>query len=88
MRRDPEFFGEAELDLVYMARRLTDALGLEEALTSAGVDYLVETGTYTAGLLMKRELTGAFFYVAPKDLANTRAVLVETSRKPYQPEDE
>ena len=88
MRRDAEFFGEAELDLVYMARRLNDALGLEDALTSAGVDYLVETGTYTAGIMMKRELTGAFFYVAPKDVENTRLVLTRTDRKPYKAEDE
>jgi hypothetical protein len=86
VRRDPEFFGEAELDLVYMARRLREALRLEALLTEAGVEYLVETGSYTGGLLMRRELTGAFFYVAPSDLARTRDVLLANRYKPYERE--
>ncbi|MBV9612888.1 MAG: hypothetical protein JO091_10460 [Acidobacteriaceae bacterium] len=86
MRRDPDFFGEAELDLVYMARRLREALKLEEILTAAGIEYLVETGTYTGGLLLRRELTGAFFYVAPADLERTREILRKNRYKPYRPE--
>jgi hypothetical protein len=84
MRRDAEFFGDAELDLVYMARRLPDALKLEDILTAHGVDYLVETGTYTGGLLIRRDLTGAFFYVAPGDLATVRDLLLRNKYKPYQ----
>jgi hypothetical protein len=86
MRRTSEYFGEAELDLVHMARRLSDALALEGLLTAAGIDYLVETGTYTGGLLLKRELTGAFFYVAPKDLQTTRELLIRNRIRPYEPE--
>ena len=86
MRRDSDFFGELELDLVYMAWRLRDALKLEELLTRAGFDYLVETGTYTSGFLMKRDLTGAFFYVAPADLAATRDLLLRNRYKPYEPD--
>ncbi len=86
MRKETDYFGEAELDLVYMARRLSDALTMENYLTAAGVDYLVETGTYTGGFIMRRDLTGAFFYVAPKDLAAARAVLAEHRLKPYEPE--
>lgn len=86
MRRGPEFFGEAELDLVYMARRLRDALKLEDLLTAAGIDYLVETGTYTAGFLMRRELTGAFFYVAPIQLSSARELLLRNKYKPYESE--
>jgi hypothetical protein len=86
LRRDHEFFGEAELDLVYMAHRLRDALKIEELFTAAGFDYLVETGTYMGGLLFKRELTGAFFYVAPKDRDSAREVLTQNSYKPYEPE--
>jgi hypothetical protein len=84
MRREPEFFGEVELDLVYMAKRLREALRIEKLLTEAGIDYLVETGTYTGGLLMKRDLTGAFFYVAPDDLERTRESLVQNRYKPYE----
>ena len=86
MRRDSDFFSEAELDLVYMAHRLRDALKIEELFTAAGVDYLVETGTYTGGLLFKRELTGAFFYVDPKDREPARQLLIKNNYKPYEPE--
>lgn len=86
MRQDAEFFRDAELDLIYMARRLRDALKLEKLLNEAGIEYAVETGTYTAGLLIKRDLTGAFFYVAPPDVEKGRALLIGNGYKPYQPE--
>jgi hypothetical protein len=86
MRRDPEFFGEAELDLIYMARLLRDALKIEDLLTVAAIDYLVETGTYTGGLLMKRDLTGAFFYVTGTDRDRARALLIENRYRPYEGE--
>ena len=84
MRRDADFFGDVELDLVYMARRLREALKLEDLLTSEGIDYLVETGTYMGGLLIRRNLTGAFFYVAPTDVSTTRDLLVRNKYKPYE----
>jgi prenyltransferase beta subunit len=83
MRRDPQFFGETELDLLYMARRLREALKLERLLTEAGVDYMVETGTYTGGLLIKRDLAGAFFYVAPEDIEKARELLERNRFRPY-----
>ncbi|MGI9074994.1 MAG: hypothetical protein ACR2JB_27600 [Bryobacteraceae bacterium] len=84
VRCDPEFFGEAELDLLYMARRLREALKLEALLTEAGLDYLVETGTYTGGFLMRRDLAGAFFYVAPADLTRARELLLKNRYRPYE----
>ncbi|MBV8898090.1 MAG: hypothetical protein JO051_16365 [Acidobacteriaceae bacterium] len=83
MRRENDYFGEAELDLVYMAHRLRDALKIEDLLNAAGFDYMVETGTYVGGLLFKRELTGAFFYVAPADHERVRELLAKNSYKPY-----
>lgn len=83
MRREPEYFGNQELDLIYMARRLREALRLEKLLTHSGVDYCVETGEYTGGLLIRRELTGAFFYVAPADVKRARALLAENKFTPY-----
>jgi hypothetical protein len=88
MRRDAEFFGETDLDLLYMARTLRAALRLEDILVAAGIEYLIETGTYTAGWLMRRELTGAFFYVLPADLTRARQLLVENRYKPYSISDE
>ena len=86
MRRENDYFGELELDLIYMARSLRDALRLEELLTNTGIDYLVETGTYTGGFFLKRDLTGAYFYVAPKDLELARDTLQKNGRKVYLPD--
>ncbi|MBV9158820.1 MAG: hypothetical protein JO097_21350 [Acidobacteriaceae bacterium] len=86
MRRDAAFFDGTDLDLLYMARRLREALKLEALLTEAGIDYLVDPGTYTGGLLIKRDLTGAFFYVAPADLERARELLLRNRYKPYEGE--
>jgi hypothetical protein len=83
MRQQPEFFGDAELDLVFMARRLREALKLEGLLTEAGLDYVVETGDYLGGFLFKRELAGAFFYVLPADADKAREILIKNRMKPY-----
>jgi hypothetical protein len=75
MRREPDFFGDAELTLVYLARRLRESLEVEELLTKAGIDYVVETGTYLGGFLFRRELTGAYFYVAADNAVAARSCL-------------
>ena len=66
MRRDADFFGDREMELVYIAKRLRDALRLEDALTKSGVDYAVQTETYVGGMIFRSERVGAFFYVAPR----------------------
>jgi hypothetical protein len=68
-----------------MARRLREALRLEELLTRSGVDYCVETGAYEGGFLFKRELTGAFFYVEPAAIEELRTLLLRNRFKPYDP---
>ena len=84
MRRDPEFFGDEELSLLYLARRLSDALNLEELLTANEIEYLLETGPYTAGFVLQRELTGAYFYVVPAQLNAVQALLRTHRYKPYE----
>jgi len=84
MRREADFFGEVELDLIYIAKKLREALKIEALLTAAGIDYFVEPDTYTGGLLFRRELTGAFFYVLPVDLERTHQSLLSGDYKPYQ----
>lgn len=86
MRREPGFFGTTDLDLVFMAKRLRDALKVENLFTEAGLDYLVETGTYSSGILIRRDLTGAYFYVTPADLERARVLLAGRGYKPYEPE--
>ncbi len=83
MRRDPEYFGEQELSLIYIAKRLRDALRLEEVLTGAGVDYAVETDTYRGGLIFVSERVGAFFYVESQSEARARETLHNNGFKPY-----
>jgi hypothetical protein len=86
MRQEPEFFDGRELRLLFMARRLREALKLEDLLTQSGVDYCVETGSYEGGLVFRTELTGAFFYVDPHDLERSQRLLVEHRFRPYETE--
>jgi len=84
VRRESDYFGEAELDLLYVAKRLKDALRLENLLTEAGFDYLVETDTYHGGVIFQSERVGAFFYVQPADAHAARQLLRRTGVQPYE----
>jgi hypothetical protein len=75
MKRDPDFFGDAELDLLYISKRLKEALRLEAALTQSGIDYVVETDTYYGGVIFRSERVGAFFYVLPEALESALEVM-------------
>jgi hypothetical protein len=86
MRQEAEFFDGRELRLLFMARRLREALKLEDLLTKSGVDYCVETGLYEGGLLFRTELTGAFFYIDPQDLERSQRLLLANRFKPYDAE--
>jgi hypothetical protein len=83
MKRDPEFFGEQELVLVYIAKRLKEALALEAALTEAALDYAVEPDHYTGGVIFRTSRVGAFFYVAPESEEKVRAAMRERGYKPH-----
>ena len=85
MRREPSFFGD-RAELVYIAKRLNDALRLEELLTGAGVDYGVEADEYSSGVLFRSERAGAFFYVLPETLAMAHQVLREHGYCPFEEE--
>jgi hypothetical protein len=83
MRREPDFFGNQELVLVYVARRLKEALALEKVFDAAGLDYLVDPAPYQSGILFRAQRIGAFFYVTPEMEAPGRDVLIENGFKPY-----
>lgn len=83
MRREPDFFGDQELILVYMARRLRDALAVEKVFDGCDLDYHLETAPYQSGLLFLSTKWGAFFYVMPQDEERARASLLERGYKPY-----
>jgi hypothetical protein len=76
MRQQPDFFGDdVELVLVYIAKKLKEALALETLLTESGLDYLVEPDTYAGGVIFRSQRTGAFFYVSPEDENKARDLL-------------
>lgn len=82
MRRNEEDFGECELELVHVSRRLHEAKAVEALLGEAGIEYLVEPRTYrgTILLVVPVERVGAFFYVRPEDAAASRGVLTAAGR--------
>ncbi|HZL57944.1 MAG TPA: hypothetical protein VFC21_12715 [Bryobacteraceae bacterium] len=77
MKKDSESFGESELHLIYIAKRLRDATRLEEILTAGGIDYSVEPEQYQGGVIFRRTRVGAFFYVLPETVERATAVMRE-----------
>lgn len=84
MRHDEDFFGEQELALIYIAKRLSEAKKMEKMLTEAGIDYLVEPDTYRGGFIFVSERIGAFFYTTDALTKQARALLTASGYKPYQ----
>ena len=75
MRREADFFGDQEMDLIYIAKKLKEALRLESALTESGVEYAVEPDHYSGGVLFRSERVGAFFYVLPETTEQAREIM-------------
>jgi len=84
MKRDASYFTEGSSELVYIAKRLKDALRLESILTGAGVDYGVEADRYHGGFIFQTERVGAFFYVLPEAVETTHRVMRQNGYQPYQ----
>ena len=83
MRRDTDYFGEQELTLVYIARRLKEALRIEELFNGGGLDYAIETEPYMAGFLFRTQRMGAFFYVARESEQSARFLLLHSGFTPH-----
>jgi hypothetical protein len=82
---EPDELGSREeLVLIYVAKKLKEALRLEEVLAGAGFPYLVEPDTYRGGVVFVSERVGAFFYVAPADDAAARAAMELAGFEPYR----
>jgi hypothetical protein len=75
MRREASFFGDQEMDLIYIAKKLNEALRLESALTESGVEYAVEPDKYSGGVIFRSERVGAFFYVLPEAARHAREIM-------------
>jgi hypothetical protein len=83
MRREPEFFKEEQIELIYIAKKLADALAVEELLTSFDVDYIVQTSEYYSGMIFQKLRTGAFFYIDKEWVKYTKQLLEQNGRKAY-----
>ena len=73
MRRDAAFFDDRQVALIYIAKRLKEALRLEGLFTEAEVDYAVEPDTYKGGVIFASERIGAFFTCCPMRWMRPRA---------------
>lgn len=82
MRRDAAHFEGIEPELIFVAKRLADAIALETVLTAAGVDYAVEPDQYEGGVIFKSMRVGAFFYVRPEARERAVAVMLENGYVP------
>lgn len=85
MKQTPDFFEGKDPKLLYIAKRLDDALALETLLNEAGVDYGVEADEYSGGLLFPSPRMGAFFYVLPEAVERATALLEERGYRQVLP---
>jgi uncharacterized membrane protein YeiH len=83
MKQEASFFDGKEAILVYIAKRLRDALRLESVFTACGVDFGVEADEYRGGIIFRGVRTGAFFYVLPEAVENAHEVMRRNGFKPY-----
>jgi hypothetical protein len=88
MRQEPSFFEGREPVLVFIAKRLKDALKLESIFSGAGVDYGVEADEYKGGFIFQRVRAGAFFYVLPETAELARRVMREHGYRPAENQPE
>jgi len=84
MKQDADFFAGKEPVLIYIAKRLKDALALEQILTSADLDFGVEPDLYRGGFVFQSERIGAFFYVLEEKVESARQVLSKHGYRPYE----
>jgi hypothetical protein len=82
---DADFFEDKESGLICIAKRLKDALRLEQILTAAGVDYGVEPDRYKGGFIFQSERLGAFFYGPEEAAEAARVVMTGHGYKPHEP---
>jgi hypothetical protein len=87
MRQEPSFFDGKEPVLVFIAKRLKDALRLEAIFSNAGVDYGVEADEYKGGFIFQRVRAGAFFYVLPDAAETARRVMRENGYHPAEDQE-
>jgi hypothetical protein len=83
MKQNASFFEDKEPVLIYIAKKLKDALRLESVFTAAGVDYGVEADEYRGGIILQAVRAGAFFYVLPETVDAACEVMRRNGYKPH-----
>jgi hypothetical protein len=84
MKQEASFFDDREAVLIYIAKKLKEAVRLESELTTAGLDYGVEADEYRGGVVFATTRVGAFFYVLPEAVGATREIMQRNGFKPYE----
>jgi hypothetical protein len=75
MKQEASFFEGKDPVLIYIAKKLKEALRLEETLTAAGIDYGVEADEYRGGVILRSARIGAFFYVVTEGVQAAHEVM-------------
>ena len=83
MKQEAAYFDGKEPVLIYIGKKLKDALRLEEIFTAAGIDYGVEADEYRGGVIFRSVRAGAFFYVLPETVEDAHEVMRVNNYKPY-----
>jgi hypothetical protein len=83
MKQEASFFEDKDPVLIYIAKKLKDALRLESILNESGMDYGVEADEYRGGVVFRSVRAGAFFYVLPGEADTAREVMRLHGYKPY-----
>ena len=83
MKQDASYFEGREAILIYIAKRLKDALRLESIFTAEGLDYGVEADEYRGGVVFRSVRVGAFFYVLPEAVDAACEIMRRHGYKPW-----
>ena len=83
MKQDAAFFEGKEPVLVYIAKKLKDALRLEAIFAASQLDFGVEADEYRGGVIFRSVRAGAFFYVLPEAVEAAHEILQRNGFKPY-----
>jgi hypothetical protein len=84
VKQDASFFEGKDPILVYIAKRLKDALKLEALFSAYHIDFGVEADEYRAGVVFRTVRTGAFFYVLPETVESAHSVMQRNGYTPHQ----
>jgi hypothetical protein len=87
MKQEAAYFEGVEPVLLYIAKKLRDALRLEEIFTESGIDYGVEADQYRGGVIFRSVRAGAFFYVRPDSVDAAREVMRRHGYRPFEGEN-